>query len=341
MSRIARVALLARSARGGPCARRRTRRHLPRLRLRGGRRELGQPLVVGTGRERLRGRHGLHTGRRARRAPDRRREGDRQRRVGRADVHEPGRARRSPTSASAGCSTTTRTRRSRAPARSTRSTCSARPCSRAPATTTSPPATGSRRPAPGTAIPQADASFSRRTNSLRQFGALAGYRGRRAHARDPRRLLPADDELLRTRRRPRVPRALRDGRHGERSHAPGADRARRGPARGRGAERLGPGAPERDRQRRRPPRGDRGRHRSRRRSSAPRTTAAGRGRRPARAARSGTRGRAPTWCASRSAPPRCRPAGAPWSSAPSTRAATRSIAARSRSTSPRRRTAAR
>ena len=72
-------------------ARRGARRHLPRLRLRRGRDELGQSLLDRAARRRPRGRHQLHPAQRADRPADRRRQGDRQRRRGERHVHEPAR----------------------------------------------------------------------------------------------------------------------------------------------------------------------------------------------------------------------------------------------------------
>ena len=175
-----------------------------------------------------------------------------------------------------------------------------------------------------------------------RWAALAGYAGDADTLDDPGRLLPARVELLGAGRRPRVPRALRDRRHGQRPAAARPERAGRracSPAGARsgsdpvvldatdnaGVRRVelhdvtGRAAARRVRGLRRG-RADRGRGD---------LLGAARQDLPGPGARGGPRR------------PRCRPAGGGCSCARSTRAATRSTAARTRSTSPRRRTAGR
>ena len=168
-------------------------RHVPRLRLRGGRRELGQPLVdrraaspasswtptaaaagtlIGL---RIDGGKAIANGASGRRSRSPAR-----------------RARRSPTSRSTGTSTSTRN----PPLADTRPLYALYLLggvrrSSAPATTTPPTRNRLKSPTPGTAIRRGTRTFSRRTTSLRQFGALAGYKGDATTLSIQRRLLPA------------------------------------------------------------------------------------------------------------------------------------------------------
>ena len=166
--------------------------------------------------------------------------------------------------------------------------------------------------------------------------------GRRHDAVDPGRLLQARHQLLRAGRRPRLPRAVRHRRDGQRPAAAGPDRVCRGAAGRRPAQRLGPRRAPRHRQRRHPAR--RAARRHGRRGAAARGRGGlhgGQDRRRRDLLRAPGQALPGARAARPCARPRSRSAGASSSCARSTPAATPPTAGRTRSTSPPPRTAAR
>ena len=233
-------------------ARDRACRQLSRLHLCGRRRELGQRRLDRQRGHELRGRHELHTRGFADRPADRRQQGDRERVVRLAHVHQPDRDldHRLPRQPAAGLQLEPGARGHAAAVRALR----ARP---------HPVRRRGRlrhRHAPAAAgLGRLVRLSGGRRHDQPADDVAAPVRGpgrvprRRAHAVDHRRVLPAHDELLGARGRARLPRALRRRRHGLRPGAAVADGRRRGPARARAAPGLRSGRAQRHRQRRHPP----------------------------------------------------------------------------------------